>query len=225
MPTRRRAPVRRKRRTKFRRQRKIGRSLVVNRSPMPVAPRFITRLKYASQFSSTGLTIVAGVLSDYHFRINSLYDPDSSATGHQPYGFDQLIALYGNYRVFATSWIVTVPSSSQPLTVVVLPENGGTTFSNLEYMSEQPRAITRTTPYNGGTATMIKGKMYLPRLMGVSSAEYRTDDRFAGDASSNPAEIGLLHLGIYSPANCSVYPSIQIIYHCEFTDPNVVTQS
>lgn len=192
---------------------------------MVVAPRFITRLKYASQFSSSGISLTGTVLSDYLFSLNGLYDPDISATGHQPYGFDQLITLYSYYRVFAVSWVVTVPSSSQPLTVVVLPSNGSNTFTNLEYLSEQPRAMTRTTPYNGGTATMLKGKIYLPRLFGVSSTSYKGSYDYCGTSAANPSQVAYLHLGLYSPANCTVYPSIQIIYHAEFIDPNVVAQS
>jgi len=191
---------------------------------MVIAPRLITRLKYASQFGS-GIALTAGVLYDYQFSLNGLYDPDITSTGHQPYGFDQLMLVYNNYRVFATSWVVTVPSSSQALTVVVLPNNGSQTFTNLEYMSEQPRAITRTTPYNGGTSTMIKGKMYLPRLAGVSSTEYRGGDEFFGNSGANPTEIMYLHLGLYSPANCTVFPSIQIVFHAEFTDPHTMAQS
>ena len=40
-----------------------------------------------------------GIAKQY-MRMNSLFDPDQTGTGHQPYYFDQFAALYNRYTVF-----------------------------------------------------------------------------------------------------------------------------
>ncbi len=58
------------------------------------------KLAYGDAFglaAHASLTSYTG--SEYVFRLNSLYDPDLTGTGHQPYGFDQFAALYSRYKV------------------------------------------------------------------------------------------------------------------------------
>jgi len=41
-----------------------------------------------------GLNPAIGAAAGYVFNLNSLHDPNTSGVGHQPTGFDQLIAIY-----------------------------------------------------------------------------------------------------------------------------------
>lgn len=41
----------------------------------------------------------AGTAGTYVFSANGLYDPNITGVGHQPTGFDQLMAIYGSYTV------------------------------------------------------------------------------------------------------------------------------
>jgi len=60
-------------------------------------PRKRLTLKYSDTFemSSTSGAIVA-----QQFRVNALFDPDYTGTGHQPRGFDQWCASGGPYHVY-----------------------------------------------------------------------------------------------------------------------------
>jgi hypothetical protein len=60
------------------------------------AERTVT-LNYVSTNSVYQAT--AGVMQKYQFRLNSVYDPDYTAAGHQPMGFDQWAAYYNHYVV------------------------------------------------------------------------------------------------------------------------------
>ena len=40
---------------------------------------------------------------DQVMKLNSLYDPDFTGGGHQPYLYDTMTATYANYRVYAAS--------------------------------------------------------------------------------------------------------------------------
>lgn len=55
-------------------------------------------------------------LSQYSFvyKANSAFDPDSTGTGHQPYGYDQLTPLFREYSVLSSKIVVRfTPSPGQ----------------------------------------------------------------------------------------------------------------
>jgi len=58
--------------------------------------RLQTKLRYCDVVT---LTPTTGGRSSWAFRMNSLFDPDFTSTGHQPMWFDQLAAVYKAYRV------------------------------------------------------------------------------------------------------------------------------
>lgn len=55
-----------------------------------------TKLQYSDVVQ---LQASAGTPGLWQFRMNSLFDPDFTGTGHQPKWFDQLAAVYFRYRV------------------------------------------------------------------------------------------------------------------------------
>ena len=56
-----------------------------------VPDQFKTTMRYADRYT---LTSTSGAISRYEWVANNLYDPDYTSTGHQPYGFDQMMGLY-----------------------------------------------------------------------------------------------------------------------------------
>lgn len=70
---------------------------------------FYSTLKYAEQFP---FTTVSGSISSHVFRGNGPFDPDHSGIGHQPYGFDQIAALYRQVHVVGSSIQVDAVSNS-----------------------------------------------------------------------------------------------------------------
>ena len=64
----------------------------VNRSLQPFAQRYIAKMKYSEQLKVTGPA--GGGLAAYRFNLNSIFDPNRTGFGHQPYGHDQLAGLY-----------------------------------------------------------------------------------------------------------------------------------
>jgi len=60
---------------------------------------FPDQLKCTLKYRATELTFTGATPSAQVFRMNSLFDPDLTNTGHQPQEFDQLTAVYGQYCV------------------------------------------------------------------------------------------------------------------------------
>jgi len=56
-----------------------------------------------------------GSLGIYQWRTNSLFDPNFTGTGHQPYGFDQMKTYYASYLV--TSSVIAAECLSSAATV------------------------------------------------------------------------------------------------------------
>jgi len=58
----------------------------------------ITKLRYCDYGAFANTTSAAG----YNYRANSVFDPDQTATGHQPLYFDNFAAVYNRYRVLGS---------------------------------------------------------------------------------------------------------------------------
>ncbi len=160
---------------------------------------------------------------DRVYRLNSLFDPEFTGVGHQPYGYDQMAAFYNRYRVLKASWIVTmIPTGGviNPHLLCVVPTNVTSTFTNGDLMTETPYAkygwskVQHTAASAGPDPVIIKGSINLGRLYGVSQATLKSDDRFAADFDSDPAEAAALHVGVFSAAGGTV---VSYAYHIRIT--------
>lgn len=74
---------------------------IYNKTSVPMGLGFPKRVQMTHKYNdiirvNTG---VAGQTGSYNFRCNSLFDPNQTATGHQPMYFDQLAAIYDHYTV------------------------------------------------------------------------------------------------------------------------------
>lgn len=72
-------------------------------------PRGMVKLKYATNLTLTTSTKVG---SENVFRLNSLYDPDLTGAGHQPYMHDTLATMWKHYKVKACRIEVTFRNTS-----------------------------------------------------------------------------------------------------------------
>lgn len=174
-------PKRNKRRRTNRRK-----TVNVNRALAPIPQRYITKLKYVTTVTTS---LVNGTNA---FRLNSLFDPDQTGLGHQPYGYDQLAQLYNRYRVISCGWRIQCPKTDQIVQFGVLPANEVLTYSSFDQLKEQPRA-RYFTQMPSGNAMTISGKISLPSLVGRTSAAYMADDRYQADVGSNPLEAAILN--------------------------------
>jgi hypothetical protein len=73
--------------------------------PFPAKMRSI--LRYADTIS---LDATTGIPLHYFFRATSIYDPDATGVGHQPYGHDTLATVYNHYTVMKATIKITTAS-------------------------------------------------------------------------------------------------------------------
>jgi hypothetical protein len=172
------------------------------------------------------------VTGQYIFNLNSLWDPDRTGIGHQPYGFDNLALLYNRYRVISCGWRLIQPIGGfegGSLMVAAMPSNDASiVYTTAGEMTENPR--TKYIIQNpGGTLTPLKGKSYIPTLVGRTKAQYMADDRYQAVVNTSPVEQALLYIQTFNPitGNPAAPIGLQVVleYTVEFFDVKHVVQS
>lgn len=191
-------------------------------------PHKYVRLKYSDVFAISLATVTA---TNQIMRLNSIFDPDLSGTGHQPYGYDQLSVLYNRYRVLKTSWKVTFHSETVGFFICVIPTNGNlaTAITNQASFSaacEAPRSVVRVQG-TGANAIIVRGSIALNDLNGTLKVEYLADDRFEAQVGANPSELIILNVGLYnsSASTVAIDFAIEMEFFVDLHDPILLAQS
>lgn len=184
--------------------------------------KYIT-LRYTETFNFT-LATATGTQS--LFRLNSIFDPNSAVGGHQPYGYDQLAALYNRYRVLSCHWKVVFGTQTSTYRIVILPINGAlasaiTTSLTFETACEMPRAKLYVQGGGGSPTVTARGGIKLNDLNGVTIPEYLADDRFEAQIGANPAEVMNLVIGNYNATagTITIDYTVEISYCVDLHDP------
>lgn len=159
---------------------------------MPVRVRYPCIMKYSETFQlSTG---TAGVMGTQQvMTLNCLYDPNVTGTGHQPYGYDQLVTLYKAYKVNAVkvTLLWSHPSTSALMGAYTMyPALGGLSLTGLsvDASTEQPNVST-TVVTSGGGNTTVEQNIYIPlyKIFGVSKDEFK-DESYMSNLVTSAAQ-------------------------------------
>jgi len=187
----------------------------------PIPQRYLCKLKYCSSVTTNNS-------GQYVFNLNSLFDPDLTGTGHQPYGYDQLAVLYNRYRVIGTSWHVTCLKQSAAVVLAALPANETTSaIITCSEMRENPRA--KFINQNPGSAVkVLSGYTSIPSLVGRTKSQYMADDRYQSDVTTSPSEFARLNILVNSSADAPLSGEplqITMEFTVEFFDLKHLSQS
>lgn len=181
-----------KRKARKARNQKRKMTVSATKSLGPLPSRYITKHKYSDTFTLNQLNAY-----QYMFNLNSLFDPNRTGIGHQPYGYDQLAGLYNRYRVIKTSYVISGIQTDSPGTNIRLacqPANDIILYGNVSAMCEAPRAKFITQGAQGSPLKTLRGISHLPSLCGRSTPEYMADDRYQAAVGTSPAEFAILNI-------------------------------
>lgn len=182
-----RAPAKRKSRT----NRPSGPFKVSNPSD-PFRTQMRVKLVYEDHHTAAvgGLGTIG---SEFVYNCNSLFDPDKTGVGHQPYGFDQMALLYKRYKVNAVLVELTYSDPSEDgLTVVARfnhPGNNSVSMVGLDptIVAEQPRTVIRTINNSGRQVGTIKQYFPIHAISGLTKLQFDADhDIFTALVGQNP---------------------------------------
>lgn len=185
------------------------------------------KLKYVKQFSSaTGSSPFV-----LWFRGNGMNDPEYAIGGHSPMYFDQYMAVYNKFMVYASSIKLSImnSNSSAALQCALYPgDSAGTLLGSLSEVLEQTRASAAVTiPLSQQRASVIKRFAKTSNVLGLNRNQLGDDD-LTGTASSSPAKqwfwtMYLESVDSVTPVSGSIL--IEIKYYVKFQDRKLETQS
>lgn len=150
------------------------------------------RLRYVDEYV---MTSTAGSTVTQTFRMNSIFDPDFTGVGHQPYGHDQWSPLYTTYVVLGSKLKATwsplteddVATSRGPWNVLTVGDDDGSVPGSALASCELPRCDNKVLGSKvGGNNIKVTSLTYSPvRDLGLDPF----DDTVGAAVGSNPSRI------------------------------------
>lgn len=157
---------------------------------MPIPDRYKCKLRCTHAVLTTFST---AAINTFQLRGNSLFDPNKTGTGHQPYGFDQLAALYDKYKVFGSKVQLIYHSSTDTAAsangiVAVFPTQEDNSPSSITLLMEAPRIkYERMGPMSGSRGSVeITHYCSTAQVEGITEAQLQDED-YGAPVTGNPA--------------------------------------
>lgn len=181
----------------------------------------LVKLKYTELFQMNPGAL--GVPATFVFSANGLYDPAISIGGHQPRGFDQLMALYDHYTVLKSKIVVTFMKGSNQTTSLigtVSLRDDLVVESNISDYIESRNTAFGALPGGGNSSLILKKSYDAASFMG--RPDPLCEDSLRGNVSANPSDGAFYHLALqptFSTDANAVDVMIYMEYTAVFTEP------
>lgn len=191
-------------------------------------------MKYAdrSQVLTPG---ALGLIDVLVYSANGMYDPDNTGVGHQPRGFDQLMAMYNHFVVIKSKLTATFTSRSGGVQLrdnvvvgVTLRDNAVVATDCNDYIEGRHTtfcqlAITATTQSTPRKCVSSFNNKFLGRSHPLSDPELK------GSTLGNPAEQANFHIWAQTNDTTLNGEALNVLVYIEYIavliEPNQPTQS
>lgn len=184
--------------------------------------------RYVEQGS---IDCAAGAATGAFFKANGMFDPRDAIGGHQPYGFDNMMAFYNHYTVIGSKIKYTVcnnqAASPFKMALSIRPDTTGIP-TDAGQLLEQPGIKSKLLAPLGsgsaqGTLTMsFSAKKYF-------GAKYQVGhDLYRGNAAADPTEVAHFVVIIIPQTTDDLVNNqvwIEITYIAVLTEPKFLAQS
>lgn len=201
----------------------------VARDPFPSTA--MTRSTFCRAFSISTATVAFQCGTDVVFSLNGLFDPSSDSNTHQPYGFDQMAALYRNYLVHAVNidleissgppWNGTAAFPASALAAFILPSGSSSSPTGLsvDEVEEKPMGLVEWLDVQG-RVHRLRQRTFIADLEGLTRQQYRNEiDDYAGTSVANPTKNATLKVAVANLGSTAqlTYPMrVRIEYEVEW---------
>jgi len=186
--------------------------------------QFKTQMSYVGTITGSTTTVP----NQRVYRANDLFDPDYTGTGHQPRGFDQLMAFYNHFVVTSSKITVTchVAVDDDPVNLGIGLFDDATWTPASIVWPENPRMKTVMLNGRGGTVPKLTNRFNLQKFFGVTSPLQAT--QFQGQAGSGPTELAYYHIVMETLPQATVKAyryQVRIDYDVVLLGPKTVPNS
>lgn len=161
----------------------------------PFQQAIYTKLRYCESFVVATNNITGLSESPVRYNLGSLFDPTLAVGGHQPYGFDQLAAVWKSYIVYGVRVIITSDAANTSTTasngaVMCLRVASSSTLSasligiTPEDFREKAGALVWDGEQQGGKLDL--GYMSIADIEGVEKAKVMSDNVYTSAVTASP---------------------------------------
>lgn len=194
-------------------------------APFPFRKR--VTMNYCVIFTATP-PAVSSAITNTQFRFNSLFDPDVALGGHQPYGFDQWMAMYTRYTVIsATAKLTCNPTDAVFYTgnfgMNIVPQNSAL-VTDEQTTIESQYSVWKPYSQNSSINTCVI-KLDVAKYFGVH--DVMDDDTLSGTNLTDCGKQALLNC--WTSGNLANTPAssftLVISYDCYVHEPREVGAS
>lgn len=194
------------------------------------------KMRYAD---TATLSINNAFTAQKKYSLNGLYDPDITGGGHQPLGFDQMMALYNKYCVLGAKISIRMRAGSTANTYPMNLIGEKSLLSSLQYSSgsqplEKPtcKLITQNTSASNVYNPEKNMKFWFSakkQFRAKNRRDLTSVDHYNGDSSSNPDQQVFFYL-TYQAQNlqqttATLYIDVVLEYIAAFHDRKQLAQS
>lgn len=160
-----------------------------------VPPFMMVEMLYPIAFTSSSTT---GNNWYWQFRINSLFDPDFTGTGQQPHTFDQWMALYDRYRVFACEldFVVMSLDGLAPLTAAISPGVDAAPTLTFAAIAGRRDADLGQAPYMA--MRRFKKRFLIKDVFGIDEEALCSEINYSGTSSSSAPAVAYANIGVFT---------------------------
>lgn len=194
----------------------------------PLGKSFLYKTRYVA-FNLQLNPTVGGIPDTYVFSLNGLYDPNITGIGHQPLGFDELMAMYNHYTVVSSRAKVQFNNTdaANACTAILQIKDTATTSTDMSTVIENGRCVYCVLgPESGGSA--VKSLSINCSMKQFFGKTIVTEHDYRGSISANPNEQVYLHITA-APRTTSdqdaVFVTVQIDYLALLHEPKLLSAS
>lgn len=175
----------------YKKRRKKYRSVIRS----PIATKMITKMRYQTTASLDAGNI--GSADAHVFTCNGLYDPDITGSGHQPRGFDQLMALYDHYVVLGAKITVIFAQQTDAVDAgnivgITLKDTSTVSPYSNDYLEDGYNKYSCTNARDGNGVTRLTYTVNPSKFL--SRSKPLSDPQLKGSIAGNPDEQVFFHV-------------------------------
>jgi len=180
-----------------------------------------TKLNY---YDTKTISTGAGSAGTHVFSSNGLYDPDITATGHQPMPFDQLMLSFEHYVVTSATMMVSFKNTSTTATMsVALSANASATPVTAYQQLCENGVLVRDRlgmyPYSD-SVRVLQLPLDVAKFGDVK--QLLDNPSYEGSIAANPTEQSYFHISVWNPDTVSsidCLAEVWIVYNAVFREP------
>ena len=196
---------------------------MVPRGLGPIVPdAALARLRWTGLTTVNNDATTAWVVGTvYNYRVNNAYSPVNGA--QQPYGWDQMAALYRYYKVVGCTMRFT-PMNQQSSNAIFLArqvpvdENATMDTTAIRTAMERPGVRYICLQPGGGAARTLEMKIDIPRQLGITPEQFRADvSQYSAAVTAAPARYAYVQVGCAGSATTSFLSvAVEIEYAIQY---------